>query len=290
MAVHHGHREEPGIDHLEQVLVLQVLVGRPHPDLRLAGLAERGVQAPQALVVTAGGADADLLPAEIVEALEGRGGRPGDDQLAHVRQEGRGEVHLLPALGRDGEVGGGDVTPAAEEPREELVPAHRDDDDAHLDGLAPELLVDVALERLERVVRDSLLPAAVDEVEGLAVDDQRPDLAALGHPVEVALRRAGDGQGRHGLVGGLGVRRGDRGAEQDDQRQEPRSQGVPSATAHHLSLPGLLFIRERVTWSWNSASRPVSASATSKGVGPGANPGRTILEPRLTIRPSRSRP
>src|SRR5262249_48150275 len=81
-----------------------------------------------------------------------------------------------------------------------------------------EAAVEVVLERAEAVVRRAALGAAVDEVQRLAVDDERPDHAALDHPVEVAgplldlaggrTLRGGGGRQRSGGRGGGAGRAG----------------------------------------------------------------------------------
>ena len=50
--VHDGGRDEAGVDHLEDVLVLELLVGDDNVHRPLAFGGERGVEPPEAVVIT----------------------------------------------------------------------------------------------------------------------------------------------------------------------------------------------------------------------------------------------
>jgi hypothetical protein len=78
------------------------------------------------------------------------------------------------------------VAAAVQECGKQFACAHRDEDGFDAQQAQPELLVDRVLEGAACVVRETALGAAVDEVEGLRVDHEDPDLAPLHHAVEVA--------------------------------------------------------------------------------------------------------
>ena len=127
-AVHDRRGDEPGVHHLEDVAVLEHLVGGVDLDRGLAFLGEAGVQRLEVLRIAARGADVELLARELVDAADLGSGRAGDQHLANVLRERLREVHPLQALGRDGEGGRGDVALAGHEPRQQLVARDRDHD------------------------------------------------------------------------------------------------------------------------------------------------------------------
>ncbi len=187
--VHHRCRNEPRVDHLQNVAVLEHLLGREDGDGRLACGLEARVEPPQVLGVAARKTDVDLLARQVLEAGHRGSGGAGDQHLPHAAHEGIREVHLLLPLGRDGELGGGDVALAGEQARNELVARHRDRDDVDRDDLLAELLVELLLEGLDRLVGDPDLAPLVDKVEDRVLHGQDPDDPPLEHAVEVATER-----------------------------------------------------------------------------------------------------
>ena len=175
VAVDHDVPDEPAVHHLEEVLVLEGLGGELEADRRLAGLLELRVQAQEALVIAARLADEDLPAGQVLRALEGRRRRAAHDDLVHPGGDRVREVHLLAALVGDGQVGRRDVPAARHQPRDELVPAHRDEDHVHPEVSRLQPAVEIVLEGPHAFVGRAALAAPVDEVEGLAVDDEDAD-------------------------------------------------------------------------------------------------------------------
>ena len=201
VVVHDEVLNQPGVEHLEKILVLEV--GRGDADFyrRLPALGEVDVELLHALVKDRPLPDEHLAAGEVVCARERRGFGPRHDDLGHVLQQRIREVHLLPPLGRYGDAGRDDVPTTLEQSLRERVAAHRKEGhvDREVAGLV--LLVEMVFELLEGVVGDAPLRGLVDEVIGLVVDEQDPDGPAFPHGVEVAglleyLGRQGDLLGR----------------------------------------------------------------------------------------------
>ena len=74
--VHDRGLDQAGIDHLEDVIVLEVLGRRLDDGQRLAGGLQAAVEGDQAVVIAAGGADEDLSAGQVVSGVDGRR-RPG---------------------------------------------------------------------------------------------------------------------------------------------------------------------------------------------------------------------
>ena len=196
VVVHDDVLDEPGVGHLEQVLVLEVVRREPNPRRLLAALGQVGVQLLDALVVDRSLPNEDFLVGKIVHGGDRRGIRTRDDDLGDVRRGRFREVHLLQALGGHRQGGRRDVPAPVEEGRRQLVAADRDegDEDPQVAGLV--LLVELVLEHLEGFVGDAAGRALVDEVVRLVVHDQDADVPALLQGVEVAALFAdAEGQG-----------------------------------------------------------------------------------------------
>ena len=188
VAVDHDRRQQPDRDHLQQILVLQVLVGGGDLDLVLAGRPALPVELGQVLVIAGGPPDVDRgLGREPVEARNLAGRRTGHQQLADPGQQRVGEIDQRPPFRRDRQIGGGDVAAAFDQRRQELVARHRDDHHLNVVFLA-QRLIDVLLERLEEVVGDAPLLGTVEEVHGLAENGEHADRLPLDHLVEIGGR------------------------------------------------------------------------------------------------------
>ena len=109
------------------------------------------------------------------------------------------------------------------QPGEQLVPAHRDEDHVHpeVPGLQP--AVEVILEGPHEVVGGAALAAPVEEVEGLAVDDEDADPPLRDHLVQVARRPLLQGAQDVGRLGGAGGERCPGEDEEEKRRDRQRS-------------------------------------------------------------------
>jgi len=207
--VHNRGRQEPGVDHLEDVLVFQLLVGRPEHEFRLPGFAPFGIDRLQVLPVTAGRPHPDFPAGEIVEAPDVRSGRAGDHDLLNAGHGRIGKIHQLLPFRGDSQVAQGQVAAALDQVLEQLVAANRDGHHVDLERPGAELLVEDLLEFPEHLRGYPALVAPVDEEIRFAVRNQRPDVPALDHAVQVAgpwPHDGGDGGilkvGRGGFGGG----------------------------------------------------------------------------------------
>ena len=243
MVVDDGERDQADVQHLEQVLVLEVLVGRDQPRRGAPGRHQAPVQGLEARPVAARAADPDLPAGQVVEGRDLRRGRPGDHDLPDVLEVGLGEVDLGPALGRDRQVGGDEVALARQQGRDQAVAADRDEVDGHLRralGALP--LAQEGLERAHVLVGDAAGLGAVDEEAGPAVGGQHADDALLEHDVEVAAVGAAVEErlelGRRGRRprAGRGQARGSAG--RDGAERGEGHQGAAGQARHPLSSPG----------------------------------------------------
>ena len=201
VVVHHRHRRQAGVDHLEKVFVGKHLGGRLDPHGRLAGRGEPGVELLHVLRRHVRGAHVHFLAGEIVETRErGHAGAGHDDRRDVLSRRVR-EIHLFPAPGGRQLAGRDDVAAPFDQGRDELVRGDRHDHDVHDDVLVLEALVEVVLEQLERVGHHSQLRALVHEERGLRVDRQDADQAPLDHAVEIARPFLGDDLERNALDG-----------------------------------------------------------------------------------------
>lgn len=130
----------PGVEHLEQVFVLQRLGGFPERDQRFLSGRELLVQGGEAFVVARRFAHEDRLAGEIIKARNLRRSRPCHNDLADIAEACDREVHQFPALGRNGDIAGRYVTLACNEPGQQLVARLRDEYHSHLQVLVLELL------------------------------------------------------------------------------------------------------------------------------------------------------
>jgi len=217
VVVHHDPWNQTGIDHLQQVLVLQVLVRGDQLHGRQAALGERKIQRLEVLVVAAPGPHENLPSRQLVDRPRNRLVLAGDQNFADAIVERPREIHLcFPGRG-DGEVGCGDVPAPLQQPGDELVARHRHRH--HVDLLLRpgeiQPRVEIPLELLDALGDHAALATAVQEVEGLAVDHQRPDDAPLLQAVQVV----GVAQILERLEqGGIGMTR--RGRKQSCQKQQ----------------------------------------------------------------------
>ena len=164
--------QQPRIQHLQHVLVLERVGHEDQIDRRLAGLLQAVVQRRQAGVVARRLAHMDGLSRELVQRRNRRRRRPGDQDLdvddLLVR---RNEIDDLQALLGDGQVADGDVGVSLVEVGEELVTRRGDDVDGErpLAELLRVLLVDPALEIADQFGAQSPFAALVDEIQRAAV-------------------------------------------------------------------------------------------------------------------------
>ena len=181
--------QQPRIQHLQHVLVLERVGHEDQIDRRLARLLEAVVQRRQAGVVTRRLAHMDGLSRELVQRRNRRRPRPGDQDLdvddLLVR---RNEIDDLQALLGHRQVADRDVGVSIGEVAEQLVARRGNDVDGErpLAELLRVLLVDPALEIADQFGAQSPLAALVDEIQRTAVRRIDADHPPLEHLVEVA--------------------------------------------------------------------------------------------------------
>jgi hypothetical protein len=100
-AIDHQDLDQTGVRHFEQVFVLELAGREAEHGFGLVLAPEALVERGEALVHAAALTHEDLLPGEIVELGDRRRAGPGDDDLARIAVDRRGEVDQLQALGSD---------------------------------------------------------------------------------------------------------------------------------------------------------------------------------------------
>ena len=188
--VDHDRLQQPGIEHLEHVLVLERARQVDELGFGLACLLEALVQRLHAQRLARDLAKVHGLARKVVDRGDGRRGRAGHQDLdAGGVLVGGDEVHVFQQLGEDLDVADRDIGVPFEKIFAQLV-ARGDDDDRGQRALAElcrVFLVHPALELADQVGRDAPLAALVDEVQRAAVGQVEPDRVALQHAVEIAL-------------------------------------------------------------------------------------------------------
>ena len=166
--VDHRPGQQAGIDHLQNVFVLEVLIHVLQHDRRATGLFEAGTDRRQMLVVAARSTHVQFLPAQIVDAGDRRRRRTGDEHLLRLVEERCGEIDLCkPCLG-DRQIGHDDVAKPLFERREQTRPRHWQEPDTDLVDLLLLPLVELVFERRAELDGRAQLLAAIDEVDRLA--------------------------------------------------------------------------------------------------------------------------
>ena len=196
MVVDDGRGDQPGIDHLQDVLVLQLFVGIDDSRGRFAPVAQRDVQPLEAVVIAGGAADEHIPAGQIVCRCDRRRAARRHNHLGHPGRDRHGEVgDLAPGVG-DGEAGGGDVAAPGLERWQQVVAPDRHEDHVDAEILGFQFLVDELLEGVPCLVGRAHLLALIKEVVGLAEGDEHAD-APLGlHLLDVArCRLEGCGNG-----------------------------------------------------------------------------------------------
>src|SRR5262249_31112955 len=152
-----------------------ILVCRYKNNLLQALGFELFAQCQQVGPIAAGLADMDLLSREVVQALQWRGARAGDEHFLYLRQPRIGEGDDLQALRRDGQVTGGDIAETLVEPRQQAVAGNGDEGHPDLQRLGLVFLVDADLELTPELRRRPTLRSLVQEIDGLAEGNQDAD-------------------------------------------------------------------------------------------------------------------
>ena len=98
VVIDHHERDQAGIEHVEQVLVLEVLVGLDQPQRGALLRREAAAESLEACPVAARVAYPDLLTGQVLDGGEFRRGRSRHHHLLHVLEVGLREVDLLLAL------------------------------------------------------------------------------------------------------------------------------------------------------------------------------------------------
>ncbi len=172
IAVDHGGVDQSGIHHLENVLVLQILLRQHDVDRFLARCRQSRVQRGETFVIAARAAYVHAAAGELLDRGGRRHLRRGHQQFADVFRGGRGEVDQLHALRRHGEPAGGDVAGARGQRRQQLIAGNGNEDHANRARLVLVRGIEIFLELHAEVVGDAALLSLVDEIESLAVHHQ----------------------------------------------------------------------------------------------------------------------
>ncbi len=109
VVVHDRRLHQPGIDHLQQVVVLEAFGRVDDDDGRPPVPLEPRIEREQAVVIAARPPDEDLAAAEVLGRGDRRNPRRGHDDLADVAPHGPGKVDERLSFGRHGELRGDDV-------------------------------------------------------------------------------------------------------------------------------------------------------------------------------------
>lgn len=144
-------RDEPGVDHLQQILVLQILRDRDQLHRRFAHLDQSLAQRFEMFPVAGGAADVYRPPGEILHAGDARPARASDHQLARLLSHRRREIDQLLAFRGDGQVRGGDVPLSVEQGWDQLIARHGDEHHLKAERLSLELGIDLVLEASSRL-------------------------------------------------------------------------------------------------------------------------------------------
>ena len=181
----HGCGKYARVHHFQQVFIDQALVGFLDQDGRLALLLQRRVNFLQVLVVGGQWVNEDFLSAEFVQRRQRAEVFPRHDDLFHVGLYRNGEGDLLFALGSNHQSVCDQITHAFRQRGLQLIGPDRNIRHLHvLFGM--QLLIDEALEVLQRLVINALgLPVNVEKPRA-AVEDERANAAALDHCIQVA--------------------------------------------------------------------------------------------------------
>ena len=189
IVVHDCDRCEAGVHHLEHVIVFEDIGSDRDRDRRLAARLQLRVQGRETVVVDAPLADEHLLAGQIVNSLDRRRSWPGDDDFVDAAARRHREGDEFFPLGGHGHHGRDHVHRAARESGVELLARHRQDDHVDLEVAGLQVRVEIVLEQLQRLVRQSALLPLVDEVVRAVERHGYADRAALDHLVEVAGER-----------------------------------------------------------------------------------------------------
>ena len=184
-----GNRRQAGVDHLQHVVVFEHCGGPVDHHGRLAARFQLRAQPGEAFVINTPRADEHLLPRQVIERRDRRRSRPGDHDLVHVGPcRGREGDDFFP-LGRDRHHGRHHVDLAARQRGIQLIARHRQQHDVHFQVAGLQLRVQIVLERLQGLVRQSTLLPLVDEVVRAVEGHGRADHATLDHLVEITGER-----------------------------------------------------------------------------------------------------
>ena len=192
---------DPGVDHLEEVLVGQVSAGTfKSVGGRLARGLQALVQLGEVLVVDGDGVDQDGPAREVLQGLDGRGARRGHHDFPDILPGGDREEHLLLALGGHDDRRDDHIAPSFEQGLEHLVLAQRDEDEVGLQFDRPLFLIEILLEGFQGVIGRAPLGALVHEIGGPARNDEDPDHPALEHPIQVSDEFTNQGRALRELI------------------------------------------------------------------------------------------
>ena len=187
VVIDHRGRYQPGVDHLEDILVLESLIGRLNHDQLLARMLQGVIDPAHRLEVAARLPDEQFPARQVAQRLDRRARGTGDQHFVDPGTKRGAEIDLPQSFLGDTEVGGRDITPPRDQRRQKFVPHDRHEDD--VDRLAARLrvlLVELRLERLEAIGGDAADLPAVNEEIGATQRDEHTNAASRDHLVEVA--------------------------------------------------------------------------------------------------------
>ena len=189
IVVHDRNRGKARVDHLENVIVFEHVGSLVDRHRGLAPCLQADVQFREAVVIDAVFSHEHRLAGQVVDRGDRRRARSGDHHFIHVGagrlRESRNHLQFWPHRhhGRD------HVDGAFQEGRPQHVARHRHHHHVQFEIAGLQLLVQIVLERLERLVGQPALLPLVDEVVGAVERHAHANRAALHHLVEVAGER-----------------------------------------------------------------------------------------------------
>ena len=206
VAVYDGDVDQSRIDHLQQVVIRQVLWRCLELDRRFPLPSEPRIELSEMTPVARRPSHHNVLAGEIVERAHGRRLRSRDCHLLDATEERAASVHLSETVGSEGEDAGGYVAPACQEIGNERVARSGNKDHMNVDVPPGSiLLTEPVLECAQQLVLHSGLAAPIDPVLGTGGRDQNPDHAPGDHAVQIAGPGVGERPDERRHRGGEGV-------------------------------------------------------------------------------------
>ena len=186
MIVHDEQVDQPGVGHLQQILVLQFFGRRRERDRGFPFTRQLFIELHEALVVAARLPHEHLFARKVADGCDVRAAGSRDDDLFDTSDPWIGEIDDRLPLGSDREVSHHDVALAFEERWQQFVSRERDELDANRQASQSERLVEMFFEQFSLVVGRTARCAGVNEVQRSAVRSEDAHRAPFHHAIEIA--------------------------------------------------------------------------------------------------------